>query len=229
MSSENESFIPSEINPLNMTYEEILNDIKDNYNNINHPIGFRSPSFIKKFYKIIPLSRIIKILSTFESFSLMQNSHNPKKFNPFISFHLRDVFQCDVIHIDEISSSNDGVKYIHCCVDTFSKRLWAVPLINIKAHSIIQAFKIIFSSIHTLPKSILTDGGKEYNNKDLHSFLRNLNIQYFVSQSEFKCSGVERVQYTLQRKIYSFITERESLRYIDSLQNMVQQYQYRDS
>jgi len=37
-----------------------------------------------------------------------------------------DLFQIDLVDLNSISSYNDGYRYLHTCLDVFSKRAWAV-------------------------------------------------------------------------------------------------------
>ena len=106
------------------TKEEALKHLKENYRNVDSPILFQSISYLKKFYKILTKSEIENVLSTFESYSLMKPLSYRKKSNPFLAFHIRDTFQADLVHINELSEHNNDVKYLFCCTDIFSKR-WA--------------------------------------------------------------------------------------------------------
>ena len=104
------------------TKEDALEHLKQNYRNVNSHILFQSISYLKKFYKILTKDEIENVLNTFESYSLMKPLSYRKKTNPFLSFHVRDVFQADLVLISELSSFNNEVKYLFCCTDIFSKR-----------------------------------------------------------------------------------------------------------
>ena len=54
--------------------------------------------------------------------------------------------------------------------------------------------------------------------------LRDLGVKYHISVSDNKCSLVEACQKTLQRKIYSYMVNKETYRYIDVLQEIVEGY-----
>ena len=73
-------------------------------------------------------------------------------------------------------------------------------------------------------KTVLCDNGKEFNNKKFRSYLSKIGVNIIFSQSNQKASTVERFQRTLQRKIYTYLTEYEVLRYINVLQSIITVY-----
>lgn len=66
--------------------------------------------------------------------------------------------------------------------------------------------------------------GAEFDNKIMRKYLKRLKINYFTSVSENKCSMVEIVQKTIQRRIYSYMVENETLEYIDTIPHIVFAY-----
>ena len=198
--------------------------LQENWNNVNSPVGFLGPEKLFKFYKILPYSKIYDILSTFESYSLMKLTHKHKVKNPTIAHHVRDVFQIDYIYVNEIGSANDDINYIFCCIDVFSKRAWCNGTSFCNADASVQSMKIIFNSINIKPKVLISDGGSEFNNNKFFKFLKKAGVRIIFSKSNQKASTVERFQKTLQRKIYSYLTEFEKLRYIDVLDRIISNY-----
>ena len=66
--------------------------------------------------------------------------------------------------------------------------------------------------------------GPEFKNVEFEKFLSKLKIKLIFTNSSFKCSHIERAQYTLERLIFSHITARESLEYINFLQHLINRY-----
>ena len=60
-----------------------------------------------------------------------------------------DLFQIDLADLDNISSHNDGYRYLLTCIDVFTKRAWAVPTKTKSGREVSRAFE-----------KILTDGYK---------------------------------------------------------------------
>ena len=157
---------------------------------------------IYDFYDhVISVKLIKKVLSSFESHSLMSEVHIPNKQNATIAFYPRDAFQIDLFYVNEISSDNDGINYIFSAIDILTKRGFCVPQIKCNAESSISSMKIILNSITLRPKSIICDPGSEFKNVKFKKYLSNIGVDLIFSKSENKCSTVEQFQKTIQRRI----------------------------
>ena len=126
--------------------------------------------------------------------------------------------------VNEISEDNDGIQYIFSAIDIFTKRGFCVPQIKCDAVSAINSLKIIFNSINVRPKSIVSDPGPEFDNKKFKKYMNDIGFKLIFSKSENKCSTVERFQKTIQRKIYLYITEFETRRFVHILHKIVENY-----
>ena len=81
------------------TKESALSHLKENWNNVGSPVGFLGVNKIYDFYDhVISVKLIKKVLSSFESHSLMSEVHIPNKQNPTIAFYPRDAFQVDIFY-----------------------------------------------------------------------------------------------------------------------------------
>ena len=103
----------------NMDKPTALEYIRKNYSNPESLICYASISGLRDIFKILSVEEITNVLSTFESWSLMKSSRDPKRYNPFIAQHLRDVMQIDCITMREIADQNLGVKHLFCAIDVF--------------------------------------------------------------------------------------------------------------
>ena len=56
--------------------------------------------------------------------------------------------------------------------------------------------------------------GREFDNEYLKRYLRKLKIKLYISVSENKCSMVEIAQKNLQRRLYSYMVQNETLEYL---------------
>ena len=75
-----------------------------------------------------------------------------------------------------------------------------------------------------LPNTIVCDGGPEMDNKVVARYLKNKGVKQIISKSNHKASTIERFQLTIQRYIYNHITQKETLSYVDILQDFIQNY-----
>ena len=143
--------------------------------------------------------------------------------NKVIVMSIDDQWQCDLADMSSKAEYNDGYTFILTCIDCFSKYAWAIPIINKQADSIIEALKIIFKSGRK-PKRLQTDKGTEFLNRKVQTFLRHHNIQLFTTQSDKKASIVERFNRTMKGRTYKYFTAKNTYRYVDVLQLLVDGY-----
>ena len=143
--------------------------------------------------------------------------------NKVIVMSIDDQWQCDLADMSSKAEYNDGYTFILTCIDCFSKYAWAIPIINKQADSIIEALKIIFKSGRK-PKRLQTDKGTEFLNRKVQTFLRHHNIQLFTTQSDKKASIVERFNRTMKGRTYKYFTAKNTYRYVDVLQSLVDGY-----
>lgn len=205
--------------------ESAISHLKENWNNVGNPVGFLGINKIYEFYnRVLPKREIKNVLSKFESFTLMSEVHITKKQNKTIALYPRDCFQIDFFYINEISEDNDGIQYIFSAIDIFTKRGFCVPQVKCNAVTAVNSLKIIFNSINVRPKSIVSDPGPEFDNKKFKKYMSDVGVNLIFSKSENKCSTVERFQKTIQRKIYLYITEFETRRFVHILHKIVENY-----
>ena len=140
-----------------MSQSEALDYIKANYTNPTSKICYSSLSGLLKIFPILTKENIQSTLSEYESWSLMKSSRAPRKYNPFLSQHVRDVWQLDTIHLHEFSKQNAGIRYVFCAIDVFSKMLWARPLFSCTGKDSKNALSSILNSVEIFPETILCD------------------------------------------------------------------------
>jgi transposase InsO family protein len=205
--------------------ENVLSKI---YYDINHPAGFGG---VNKLYNaakdIIPslkLDQVKKWLEAQDTYTLFKPAIRRYLRLPILVDHMDEQWQADLMDMTWFSEYNDGVKYLLTVVDVLSRYAWVRPLKSKDAHSIKAAFDSIFAQGRQ-PQKLQTDQGKEFVNNLFNSFLKINNVHFFTStDDQIKCAIVERFNRTLRTKIYRFIFFKNSNRYIDDLQNIVDSY-----
>ena len=96
---------------LEYTQESALIHLKENWDDVGCSVGFLGLGKIYDYYdRILSKKQIKKVLSTFESYSLMSETHQNKQKNVTIALHPRDLFQIDFFYVNEISDANDGIQ-----------------------------------------------------------------------------------------------------------------------
>ena len=208
------------------TKEECLTDLSDNYTNPGHPIAFSGINNIYNYYdKILSIKEIESFLASNESYTVHREFKNQQR-NPSFSHFKRYQFQIDLADVRQLSKANKGVNYLLNCVDTFTRYAFTRPLFNKTAAATLDGFKsILEESGH--PIHIVSDKGSEIVNKSFKAFCEKNNINLFHNYTSVHASYVERFNRTLKQLMYKYMTENETDKYIDKLQDLIRSYNNR--
>lgn len=191
-----------------------------NYKNPRHPTSFGGINKLSRHYKI-PEKRARTILSGIRSYTLHREGKKPRERNPFFVYRLRQQIQIDLIEVHKVARSNNGVKYLLTAIDVFSKFLVVIPMKRKTAEESLKAIKLMVAAFRPKPIEIMSDAGREFVNAQVKRYFQGENIEHFTPASDMKCPIVERVNRTIQNRIYQFLTENTTDRYIDALPNLV--------
>uniref|UniRef100_A0A158P530 Integrase catalytic domain-containing protein n=1 Tax=Tetranychus urticae TaxID=32264 RepID=A0A158P530_TETUR len=133
-------------------------------------------------------------------------------------------WQADLMDMSYWSGQNDGVNHLLVVIDILSRFAWVQPCRDKSGSTIINAFSEIFSSGRK-PEKLQTDQGREFNNNRFKFFCSSQGVHYFTTtDASIKCALAERLIRTLRSRIYRFIYHKHTHRYIDDLQNIVNNY-----
>jgi hypothetical protein len=142
-----------------------------------------------------------------------------------------DVWEADLLDVQNVSKFNDNYKYLLTVIDIFSKFLHVVPLKSKSGQTFASAFQSVFTDkkyskpYKQRPLTLRTDKGKEFLNKTFQDMLKHEGIQFQVCKNpDVKCSVVERVQHTLRDSFNRYFTFKNTYRYIDLLHKFVRDY-----
>lgn len=133
----------------------------------------------------------------------------------------------DLVDIQGLAKYNDDVKYLLNVIDTFTRYAFVRPLKNKTAPIVLDAFQSILKEAGEKPYMLVMDKGTEFNNKQFENFCLKNNILLKNPLTQTHAAFIERFNRTLQQLIYKFMSEKETYRFIDSLQNLVKSYNNR--
>jgi len=129
------------------------------------------------------------------------------------------IWAADLVDMQAFAKDNDGVKYLLCVIDLFSKYGWIMPLKDKSGKSVESAFEKIFSEGRK-PEKLWVDKGKEFYNKDVKA----LGVELYSTENEEKSCVVERWNRTMKEKMFKYFSANSTRRYIDVLNDMVNLY-----
>jgi hypothetical protein len=139
-----------------------------------------------------------------------------------------DVWELDLVDVQNLAKYNDKFKYLLTTIDVFSKLLHIVPLKSKTGPAVASAFKSIFNDLkysRRRPFWLSSDNGNEFLNKTCQDTSKQEGNQFHVCKNpDVKCSFAERVHRTIRYKLYKYITYKNTYRYIDILPKSVEAY-----
>jgi hypothetical protein len=139
------------------------------------------------------------------------------------------LLQIDLIDKQDLARDNDGYKYVVAAVLTFSRKAFARVTKTRRAEDTCAAIESILDELgEESVKSIFCDRGTELKNRQVLAMMaRRGQIRMWHPNSEKKASVVERFNKTLQRLMHMHMTENQTRRYVDHLQQLVDTYNNR--
>jgi transposase InsO family protein len=173
----------------------------------------------------IPIKRAKEVLVGIESYTLNRQ--------PIHSFQRRRTIvpspgyqlQCDLADMSRYSKENDGVTFLMCCIDCFSRYAWVFPLKSKAAVNVAPALKELLKE--TTFSLFQTDNGTEFYNKTVKKVLEENNVTIFSTNSSAKAAIVERFIRTIKDAISHLWVARDSFKYVDVLGDIVDAYNNR--
>lgn len=138
------------------------------------------------------------------------------------------IVSCDLTDMTRLAKYNNEYKYIVVFIDVFSRFTKAVPLKRKNAETLRQVIQSTLESEEFKGTSrLFVDRGGEFYNKKVLEYCQENNIKlYSVSSYEIKASIAERVIQTLKRKIYKYLTANNTMKYVNVLSQLVENYNH---
>jgi Integrase core domain/Chromo (CHRromatin Organisation MOdifier) domain len=202
-------------------------EIKQNYKTPGHPTAFSSAKTVYEYYNgIYPLKRIKNILKSIESYSLHKEFHKGSR-NVSYARYKRYQFQIDLCFMMDYAEENDGVKYLLTVIDCFTRFAFIRTLTDKNSNSVLRAFQNIIDKLDIKPLTVVCDRGNEFVNKNFINYCKQNGIKLIQPKSNVHAAYVERFNRTIQNLIFKFMTENNTNRYVDHLEDILHTYNSR--
>lgn len=133
---------------------------------------------------------------------------------------IADTLQADLIEMPP----DHGMKYCLTVIDTFSKVAYVRPLKTKTGLEVTRAMKSVLNSTNRPVKNLQVDMGKEFYNREMTKLLDQYGINRYSTFSSMKAAIVERFNRTLKRKIYQQFSLRGNYKWVDILDQLVNEY-----
>lgn len=196
------------------------------YTTPGNAVAFSTPSRVAKHFNIKE-SVAREILEHLDGYTLHREYKQPKQYNPYYVHNRREQVQADLIDIGKIAASNDGIRFLLLLIDIMTKKIWVYALRRKTAMTMKRALSHWLLRLDEMPQKLRTDRGLEFSAGPVQQLLRSHNIEWQPAAGTLKACIAERVNKTLQILIYKYLTENETVRYLDVLPRLVKTYNSR--
>jgi transposase InsO family protein len=200
--------------------EEILKEI---YNDPNQGIGLGIQSFYNKINSKYLNIRRKDVKEFLVNQSIYQmNKNEPKPVNkPIVAKYSNHRLAVDLVDMSKYEGYNNHYKWILTAIDYFSKKVFAVPLLNKNETSTLEGLeKIIHEQMeNTYPKMLQSDNGGEFKNAIMEEWGKRNNVKLIHTMSYTPTGNalVENFNKFLRKMINEGMTRYNSFNWVEHL------------
>ena len=205
-------------------------DLKRIYTTPSQPGSFQGPQKLYSSAKGSGISNVRQkdveeYLQSVNTYTLNRTLTRKFRRNRVVVEGIDSQWDVDLADMRLLYKDNDGYKYFMLAVDVFTRYVW-VRLLKSKHATIIgQCLESILKE-GRVPKTIRTDGGREFQNGHVNRYLKDRSIHLFSTYNETQANYAERVIKTIKSKLYRYLLDRNTLRYADVLLELVESYNH---
>ena len=209
--------------------DEIDNYLHNLYYNIKSPVAYSSYSKlypqIKREAKYHITSKYLRNwLSKQESYTTFGPARRTFRRPKVLAFSKNYQWDSDTANMVKYKSDNNDYAYFVVFIDIFTRYLYTAPLKSLRAEEMVLVFQNLIREIDEKPKILRTDQGSEYKNRPFNRLLNENKIKHLYTYYETKANYAERVIKTIKNKIMKYLSENETLRWIDILSDLTYGY-----
>lgn len=200
--------------PGEMVDKALKKEALRHFTTMRDPASFTSASTLKKHYfKKASLKQVEEVLQEEVSRCKTQTWGIDKQW------------QMDLIDMQQFKKHNGGYAYIMVAIDVFYRFAFAQPLKKKTGEAVTEAFKTM--TIKRAPMYLQTDKGKEFLNSTFQKYLKDQGISFFAGEEDdIKCALAERMNATLQGKMWKYFDHANTYNYVDVLQDLIHSYNH---
>ena len=201
--------------------------LKEIYNDPNQGIGLGIQSFYNKINSKYLNIRRKDVKEFLVNQSIYQiNKSEPKQLNkPIVAKYPNHRLAVDLVDMSKYEGYNNHYKWILTAVDYFSKKVFAVPLLNKNEHSTLEGLeKIIHEQMEdTYPKILQSDNGGEFKNAIMEKWGKDNDVKLIHTMTYTPTGNalVENFNKFLRKMINEGMTRYNSFNWVDHLSEYV--------
>ena len=200
------------------------------YMDLKNPAIFSSPyrlySKAKKINSKLKLRDVTDWLETQKSYTLHRRIKTKFRRRKVLTRGVQYQYQADLVDYSKLKRDNSGYTFVLSIIDYFSQLAFAIPIKRKMGEEVAAALQRAFDHMGD-PKKLHTDQGKEFYNRHVKELLQERGVHHFSTFQDVKAQIVECFNRTLREAILQYMTDRQSLRYVEALPDFLYGYNNR--
>ena len=155
-------------------------------------------------------------LETQKSYTLHRRVRTKFRRRKVVTRRVRYQYQADLVDYSKLKRDNSGFTYVLTVIDCFSRFALALPIKRKNGVEVAAALRKAFDSMGN-PQKFHTDQGKEFYNSHVKELLLEQGVHHFSTFQDIKAQIVEHFNHMLREAILQYMTDCQTLCYIDAL------------
>lgn len=199
------------------------------YHDPSNPASFQTPRDVFDIVNQdnrhnLKFKQVQRWVSNQESYSKHKRVYKNFARNRVLVKGIDDQWDADLAQMNKFSAQNNDMKYLLCVIDIFSRFAWVVPIPDKFQTTITPAFEQILRDSGRKPDRLRTDAATDFTASAFQRMCKRNKIRHFTTSGEKQANYVERFIQTLKSRIYRYLIQKNSVRYIDDLEALVSSY-----
>lgn len=175
----------------------------------------------------ITLQKVKSWLESQDTYTIHKPARKHFKRNKVVAYYIDQLWEADLVDMQEFAQYNDNYKYLLTVIDVLSKYAWAIPLKKKTGAEVVEAFQNIFKESGRKPLMLRTDRGKEFVNEQFKKLSETEKIHHYLTNNLLKACVAERFNRTLKEKMWKYFSANYTFKYIDVIKDLVDGYRKR--
>lgn len=208
---------------------EVVDYLTQIYTDPTHPGSYGGINILYRVVKEegkydLTTQQIADFLSSRDEYTLHRPVTHRFKTHHVIVGGPNQMHQGDLIDMGRASSrQNDGVAFLLTVIDCFTRMAFVRPLKRKTGPDMVAALTDIYKN-RDAPTSFVSDAGKEFVGHLTQKWFKDNNIQFHVAHGTHKAFFIERFNRSVKSRLSKYMTQHNTLRYIDILDDIVKSY-----
>ena len=213
---------------LDSNNDRLEQELKKNWVRLGNEISFAGVSKIYNYFKgKLSRKRIEEILTEIPTYSRYKEKRKSNFHNPIFIYYKHQIWSLDLMYVHKWKGYNDRVQYFLTVLESFSRKLFLVPMRNKTTKTTLSSFRSVHRHIGKTPHMLYVDKGGEFQSETFQEYCDLYKIKIVFSESPYKSSLVERAQRSLQNIMFRNMNFKNTRRHIEDLPKIVHTFNSR--